>query len=154
MEVICPRNRIFAFWGAPKWFVAQKIHQVIEPKPQSGCFHQTHHPFPKSLKNVAKYIESTQGFSSTGNRERSSSSAKLIIAGSCRPLIFLYIVVSYFINISNFLPNPVSIIFLKVAISKSDRSFSIREIYVLEVPLFKAKSCCVNPLFNLASLIN
>ncbi len=38
------------------------------------------------------------------------------------------IVVSYFIDISNFLPNPVSIIFLNVAISKSERSFSIREI--------------------------
>jgi hypothetical protein len=104
MEVICPRNRIFAFWGAPKWFVAQKIHQVIEPKPQSGCFHQTHHPFPKSLKNVAKYIESTQGFSSTGNRERSSSSAKLIIAGSCRPLIFLYIVLSCCLSYFNSIP--------------------------------------------------
>lgn len=66
----------------------------------------------------------------------------------------LIVVVSYFISISNFLPNPVSIIFLKVEISKSERSFSIREIYVLEVPLFNAKSCCVNPLFNLASLIN
>ena len=42
-------------------------------------------------------------------------------------IFFLHIVVSYFIKISSRLPNPVSMIFLNVANSKSDLSFSIRD---------------------------
>ena len=61
---------------------------------------------------------------------------------------------SYLMLISKFLPSPVSIIFLNVLSSTSDLSFSMREIYVLEVPLISANSCCVNPKDILDSLIN
>src|SRR5690606_34989078 len=59
----------------------------------------------------------------------------------------------YLILISKRLPKPVSIIFLSVVNSMSDRSFSILEMYVRLVPLIKANSCCDSPDFKRASLI-